>query len=80
MEPPLKKTLEEYMEDLRFSMELDVEYLMINGLENTEGIVEIKKQLALAQSKIKLLVKVDNRWAVTEIDSYISVSPRCSLN
>lgn len=54
-------------------MELDVEYLLINGLDGIEGIVEIKKQIAIANSKIKLLVKVDNRWAVSEIDSYISV-------
>jgi len=71
--PPLKKTVEEQLEDLKFAIELDVEYLLINELDSIEGIIEIKKHIALANSKIKLLVKVDNKWAVSEIDSYISV-------
>ena len=68
-----KKSIEEYIEDLNFSIELDTEFLLVNGLDGIEGIKEIKKEIAERKSKIKLLAKLDNKWSVTEIDSYISV-------
>ncbi len=73
IELPYKKTKEEYAEDVKMALELDVEYILTNGLEDTEGIVEIRRLLTLAKSKIKILAKIDNKWSISQIDSYIDV-------
>ena len=73
IELPFKKSVEEYTEDVKVALELDVEYILTNGMDSTEGIIEIKKQLALNNSKIKLFAKIDNKWSISEIDSYIDV-------
>ena len=73
IELPYLKSIEQFIEDAKFALQLDVEYLLVNGLEGAEGIHAVKKFLAATQSKIKVMVKVDNKWSATEIDSYIDV-------
>jgi len=73
IELPFKKTLEEYKEDVKIALDLDVEYIIVNGMDSTEGILETRKHLLANNSKIKIFAKIDNKWSISEIDSYIDV-------
>lgn len=62
------------LEDLKFALEQDVDWLGLSFVRSARDIIELKHLISQAQSKAKVIAKIEKPEAVADIDEILKVT------